>query len=62
MTPSVCWENDRRQLERLDELLVEYRDVVTGNAPPDVTAPRSRWWWHLGVESSGPPARAPLTS
>ena len=37
----------RRELEHLDDLPVKYRDVVSGNAPPDVRASCSRWWWHL---------------
>lgn len=45
---------EQRELERLDDLLVKYHDVVSGNAPPDVAAPRAHWWWHLG---EGPEVR-----
>jgi hypothetical protein len=38
---------ERAQLERLDDLLIRYRDVVAGNAPPDIAAPPERWWWRL---------------
>jgi hypothetical protein len=54
--------DDRRELQRLDDLLVKYHDVVSGNAPPATSAPRERWWWHLHegpqVRDQAPASRA----
>ena len=41
-------------LDRLDDLLVKYRQIVTDNVPELPGHPQSYWWWHL---DEGPEVR-----
>ncbi len=47
----------RRELDRLDGLLVKHARFIAENLPPSpVPRPAARWWWHLG---EGPQVREP---
>jgi len=38
----------RREIDRLDELLIKHARVVAENLPPSpVSRPADHWWWHL---------------
>ena len=40
-------DEERLELERLDDLLIKHRQLITSYVPPLPGKSRARWWWFL---------------
>lgn len=47
LTDAGLSPEERRELERLDDLIAKHWRLIAENIPPHPERPRSHWWWHL---------------